>query len=225
MTLTPQFTPMSYEYILATDMTQLERARMATEDYDGGARGEYMEFRARQLTEAVSLDVRVAQLGTSTLGADISTLVQKVSAAKNADADAIKAFRETLQILRRRQIQEKIDNVVLKDEAKAHQSVFIILTTAEGVMKNFPRREREETAETRKTGLSNISSLQAHEDGWYNKEVALGDLRTTLQTLEDKNIAALRDQGMAGYLQHGAGSNVSAPKVAKFRRKNAGMQP
>lgn len=217
-TETPKFTPMSFDYVLAAEFTQLERARMVSEDYDG-ARDDYRSFRATQFSAANALEQRVTQLENSTLPDDVARLAKKIAAAKNADAGVIAESRETLDQLRRRALQEKIDSMALANETSVLATTFIILTTAEGAIKTYPQPHRVETENTRDMVRAQFTRLKAHDDALPALDAKLDTLQGTLQQTEDNNEHRARAKAVAGYITGGTGKRTAAPRTASFNTK------
>lgn len=218
----PADTPTSpltrFDYVLAADFSMLERARMVAEDYDGG-RDEYRSFRAAQFSAAHALEKRVTQLEHSTLHHDAEKLARKIAARKDADDIAIHALRETLDHLRRRALQEKIDNMALATETTILANTFIILTTAEGAIKTYPQPHRVETENTRNMLRGQFARLISHEDALPALGEKLDALRDSLQQMEDSNEHRARAKAVAGYMQGGTGNRTTAPRTASFGAK------
>ncbi len=214
--------PNRFDYVLYQDFSQLERARMVSEDYDGG-RDEYRSFRATQFSAANALEKRVAQLGNSPLPDDVATLAQKIAAAKNADAGMIADAREMLDQLRRRALQEKIDGAALASETTNLANTFIILTTAEGVIKTYPQPHRIETENAKNMVQAQFGMLKSHEDNMPALDEKLNALRDTLQQMQENNENRARAKAVAGYIKGGTGSRTTAPGTARFPAKR--VQP
>lgn len=217
-TQTPKFTPMSFDYVLAAEFTQLERARMVAEDYDG-ARDDYRSFRATQFSAANALEKRVTQLENSTLPDDVASLAKKIAAEKNADARMIAVSRETLDQLRRRALQEKIDSMALATETTVLATTFIILTTAEGAIKTYPQPHRVETENTKTMVQAQFARLTTHDEALPALDEKLDSLRDTLQQTEDNNEHRARAKAVAGYITGGTGKRTAAPRTASFSAK------
>lgn len=211
-----------FDYVLAAEFSQLERARMVSEDYDGG-RDEYRSFRATQFSAANALEKRVTQLEHSTLADDAARLAQKIAAAKNGDAAMIADARETLDQLRRRALQEKIDSMALASETTTLANTFIILTTAESAIKTYPQPHRTETENTKKMVQAQFSRLKSHDDALPALDEKLAALRDTLQQMEESNENRARAKAVAGYITGGTGSRTKAPRTASFGAKR--VQP
>ncbi|MDF3024005.1 MAG: hypothetical protein K0R10_1366 [Alphaproteobacteria bacterium] len=207
-----------FDYVLAAEFSQLERARMVSEDYDGG-RDEYRSFRATQFSAANALVKRVAQLEHSTLADDAARLAQKIAAAKNGDAAMIADARETLDLLRRRALQEKIDSMALASETTTLANTFIILTTAESAIKTYPQPHRVETENTKKMVQAQFGILKSHDDALPVLDEKLAALRDTLQQMEEYTENRARAKAVAGYIKGGTGLRTAAPRTATFTKR------
>ena len=217
-TPTPKFTPMSFDYVLAAEFSQLERARMVSEDYDA-ARDDYRSFRATQFSAANALEKRVTQLENSNLSDDVATLAKKIAVAKNGDATMIADARETLDQLRRRALQEKIDSMALASETTTLANTFIILTTAEGAIKTYPQPHRVETENTKTMVQVQFGRLKSHDDALPALDEKLNTLRDTLQQMEENNENRARAKAVADYIKGGTGVQTAAPRTARFPAK------
>lgn len=215
----PPTSPLTrFDYVLAAEFGMLERARMVTEDYDGG-RDEYRSFRAAQFSAAHALEKRVLQLENSTLPDDAARLAQKLAARKDADDGMIQSLRETLDRLRRRALQEKIDAAALQDDAATLHNTFIILSTAEGAMKGYPQPHLQETEKTKTAIKGQIARLASHGDGLTALDGTLDTARTQLQQMQENNESRARAKKVAGYIQGGTGARTTAPRTASFGAK------
>lgn len=215
---TPTSPHMRFDYVLAAEFGMLERARMVAEDYDGG-RDEYRSFRATQFSAAHALEKRVAQLDHSTLQDDAARLAQKLAARKDADDAAIHSLRETLDRLRRRALQEKIDAAALQQEAAVLHNTFIILYTAEGTLKGYPQPHLHETEKTKTAIKGQIARLASHGDGLTALDGTFDAARTQLQQMQENNESRARAKTVAGYIQGGTGERTKAPRTASFGTK------